>query len=200
MAATAQGTGWQVAQIDEIPPVKADWPATWKSVRHFFGITAFGVNAVTKDAGNVLIPEHDETASGQQELPNLSVEMNGQPAELKPVLLELNEYLVPIRDAVKLFTSGRGELGIEEKKAFTIKADGRIWDCMVRLHDLALNLRWTWDRETRALFRDIYPSLWDQSEDNPLRDELLRIPQEERRAWLRRLNGVEAPLDGPVEH
>jgi len=68
MAATAQGTGWQVAQIDEIPPVKADWPVTWKSVRHFFGITAFGVNAVTKDAGNVLIPEHDETASGQQEL------------------------------------------------------------------------------------------------------------------------------------
>src|SRR5207249_5939324 len=68
MAATAQGTGWHVAQIDEIPPVKEDWPATWKSVRHFFGITAFGVNAVTKDAGNVLIPEHDETASGQQEL------------------------------------------------------------------------------------------------------------------------------------
>src|SRR5918911_3580433 len=68
MAATAQGTGWQVAQIDEIPPVKPDWPATWKSVRHFFGITAFGINAVTKDAGNVLIPEHDETASGQQEV------------------------------------------------------------------------------------------------------------------------------------
>ena len=68
MAATAQGTGWQVAQIDEIPPVKPDWPATWKSVRHFFGITGFGMNAVTKDAGNVLIPEHDETASGQQEI------------------------------------------------------------------------------------------------------------------------------------
>lgn len=68
MAATAQGTGWQVAQIDEIPPVKPDWPATWKSVRHFFGITGFGVNGVTKDAGNVLIPEHDETASGQQEI------------------------------------------------------------------------------------------------------------------------------------
>src|SRR5437870_10312876 len=68
MAATAQGTGWQVAQIDEIPPVKPDWPATWKSVRHFFGITAFGVNAVTKDADQVLIPEHDETESGQQEI------------------------------------------------------------------------------------------------------------------------------------
>ena len=56
---------WQVADVNGIPPVKEDWPATWKSVRHYFGITGFGVNAVTKDAGNVLIPEHDETASGQ---------------------------------------------------------------------------------------------------------------------------------------
>ena len=47
---------WQIADINEIPPVKPDWPATWKSVRHHFGITAFGVNAVTKDEGNVLIP------------------------------------------------------------------------------------------------------------------------------------------------
>jgi quercetin dioxygenase-like cupin family protein len=59
---------WQIADVNEIPPAKDDWPATWKSVRHHFGITGFGVNAVTKDAGNVLIPEHDETASGQQEL------------------------------------------------------------------------------------------------------------------------------------
>jgi quercetin dioxygenase-like cupin family protein len=66
--ATAAKTGWQVAAIDEIPPVKPDWPATWKSVRHHFGITAFGINAVTKDEGNVLIPEHDEASSGQQEL------------------------------------------------------------------------------------------------------------------------------------
>jgi quercetin dioxygenase-like cupin family protein len=66
MATSAKG--WQVAAVNEIPPVKPDWPDTWKSVRHHFGITAFGINAVTKDAGNVLIPEHDETASGQQEL------------------------------------------------------------------------------------------------------------------------------------
>jgi len=65
---SAEGSGWRVALVDDIPPVRPDWPATWKSVRHFFGITGFGVNAVTKDAGNVLIPEHDETESGQQEL------------------------------------------------------------------------------------------------------------------------------------
>ena len=61
-------SNWQVADVNEIPPVKEDWPATWKSVRHHFEITGFGINAVTKDAGNVLIPEHDETDSGQQEL------------------------------------------------------------------------------------------------------------------------------------
>jgi quercetin dioxygenase-like cupin family protein len=59
---------WQMADVNEIPPVKEDWPATWKSIRHHFGIAAFGINAVTKDEGSVLIPEHDETASGQQEL------------------------------------------------------------------------------------------------------------------------------------
>jgi quercetin dioxygenase-like cupin family protein len=61
-------SGWKTAALHEIPPVKSDWPATWKSVRYHFEITAFGVNAVSKDAGNVLIPEHDESASGQQEI------------------------------------------------------------------------------------------------------------------------------------
>ena len=64
----AERDGWKVAAIDDIPPVKPDWPATWKSIRHHFGITAFGVNAVTKDAGNVLIPEHGHAETGEQEL------------------------------------------------------------------------------------------------------------------------------------
>ena len=63
-----QGDGWKAAAIDDIPPVNPDWPATWKSMRHHFGITAFGVNAVTKDAGNVLIPEHEHGETGEQEL------------------------------------------------------------------------------------------------------------------------------------
>jgi uncharacterized cupin superfamily protein len=66
--ASARGQGWQVEDIDEVPPVKPDWPTTWKSIRHQFGITAFGINGVTKDAGKVLIPEHDESESGQQEI------------------------------------------------------------------------------------------------------------------------------------
>src|SRR5881409_3047117 len=68
MSTTSRGSGWMIEHVDEVPPVKPDWPATWKSVRHHFNITAFGINAVTKDAGNVLIPEHDETESGQQEI------------------------------------------------------------------------------------------------------------------------------------
>jgi mannose-6-phosphate isomerase-like protein (cupin superfamily) len=68
MTATA-GPGWKIEQdVNDVPPVKPDWPASWKSIRHHFAITGFGVNAVTKDAGSVLIPEHDEAASGQQEL------------------------------------------------------------------------------------------------------------------------------------
>jgi glycogen phosphorylase len=38
---------------------------------------------------------------------------------------------------------------------------------LAQLRELALNLRWTWDRDTRALFRQIYPGLWDQIIDNP---------------------------------
>ena len=59
---------WKIADVDEIPPVTSDWPATWKSIRAYFGVEAYGINGVTKEAGKVLIPEHDETASGQQEL------------------------------------------------------------------------------------------------------------------------------------
>lgn len=48
-----------------------------------------------------------------------------------------------------------------------MKLEGRLPEWLVRLRELALNLRWTWDREARALFREIYPELWDQTEDNP---------------------------------
>lgn len=46
-------------------------------------------------------------------------------------------------------------------------ADVRLPERLARLRELALNLRWTWHRETRALFREIYPELWDQTVDNP---------------------------------
>jgi quercetin dioxygenase-like cupin family protein len=72
-----------IEHVDDVPPVKPDWPATWKSVRHHFNITAFGINAVTKDEGKVLIPEHDEAESGQQEIyfvhkGEVTVTLNGE--------------------------------------------------------------------------------------------------------------------------
>ena len=40
----------------------------WHSVRHHMGIESFGVNAVTKDKDEMLVLEHSEIDSGQQEL------------------------------------------------------------------------------------------------------------------------------------
>ena len=37
-----------------------------------------------------------------------------------------------------------------------------------RLRELALNLRWAWDRETRDLFRRLDPELWETSRHNPV--------------------------------
>ena len=65
---THEGTGWKIADVDEIPPVKPDWPATWKSVRHHFGISAFGINAVTKDAGKIADPRARRALVGQEEV------------------------------------------------------------------------------------------------------------------------------------
>lgn len=59
---------WKIADIHDVPPIKANWSKGWHSIRHFFGITGFGVNAVTRDKGQSLTPEHDEMKSGQQEL------------------------------------------------------------------------------------------------------------------------------------
>lgn len=63
-------------------------------------------------------------AFAQQDLPNLVVDVNGQPAELKPVMLELNEYLVPLRDTVALLTAGKAQL-VADGKVFNINIDNR---------------------------------------------------------------------------
>jgi len=52
---------YAVAHLDEIDEMD-DGRCPWRSVRHHFGITAFGVNAWTaRDAGDRIINEHDES-------------------------------------------------------------------------------------------------------------------------------------------
>jgi quercetin dioxygenase-like cupin family protein len=52
---------FRVAHVDEIAAVPNDLvEAQWKPVRNHFGIRAFGTNAYTGRAGQVVIEEHDD--------------------------------------------------------------------------------------------------------------------------------------------
>src|SRR5688572_32456267 len=51
-------------------------------------------------------------------------------------------------------------------RTFTIVPS--IPESLSRLRELALNLRWAWDRETRDLFRRLDPELWETSRHNPV--------------------------------
>lgn len=59
---------WKIENIDNVPPKKSTYSKGWKSIRWHMGITAFGVNGVTKDKGEFLTPEHDEMKENQEEL------------------------------------------------------------------------------------------------------------------------------------
>ena len=54
---------WQVARLDDIERRGRDIP-----VREHLGIQAFGINAFTPGDDGLLISEHDEAGSGQEEL------------------------------------------------------------------------------------------------------------------------------------
>ena len=54
---------WQVARLDDIERRNRDIP-----VREYFGIQAFGINAYAPGENGILIGEHDEAGSGQEEL------------------------------------------------------------------------------------------------------------------------------------
>jgi glycogen phosphorylase len=41
-------------------------------------------------------------------------------------------------------------------------------EALVRLREVALNLRWAWDRETIDLFRRLDPQLWEETRHNPV--------------------------------
>ncbi|MBN9502665.1 MAG: C40 family peptidase [Armatimonadetes bacterium] len=59
-------------------------------------------------------------AIAQQPLPNLVVDLDGETVELKPVMLELNTYLVPLRETVRVLTKGEGKLRVLPGTSFDI--------------------------------------------------------------------------------
>jgi hypothetical protein len=59
----SDNSNWQAARLDDIERRGRDIP-----VREHLGIQAFGVNAYTPGEDGTLIGEHDESASGQEEL------------------------------------------------------------------------------------------------------------------------------------
>lgn len=73
---------WQTADLRSIPavgpgadpgswegfaPDPSAYVAGWHGVREHFGLTKFGANAVTQDAGGTLVVPHDELEFGGQE-------------------------------------------------------------------------------------------------------------------------------------
>jgi len=75
------GEGWRVGRLSEIPPADEasdlgwwqrwardpDYGVGWHSIRQYFGITAFGVNAYEAAAGKELVVPHSETDYGGNE-------------------------------------------------------------------------------------------------------------------------------------
>jgi hypothetical protein len=62
--------GWAAGALDDLPLAADSEPdAPWHPLQHVFGLTAFGANVFTAgEPGQVLVEQHDERASRQEEL------------------------------------------------------------------------------------------------------------------------------------
>src|SRR6202171_5017366 len=52
-------------------------------------------------------------------------------------------------------------------RSFTVRA--KIPEALAPLHELAMNLRWSWDERTRDLFRWVDPAAWEEATHDPVR-------------------------------
>src|SRR4051794_36817209 len=87
-------------------------------------------------------------------------------------------------------------------RSFTVRA--KLPDALAPLHELAMNLRWSWDEQTRDLFRWVDPGTWEITGHDPVR--LLGLVSRERleqladdRAFMGFLREVHADLKGYLE-
>jgi hypothetical protein len=66
----------RIDQIEAIPVVGGE--LKWRPVRRTLGIGAFGINAYTADAGELVVEEHDETGAGAGHHEELYVVVTGR--------------------------------------------------------------------------------------------------------------------------
>jgi mannose-6-phosphate isomerase-like protein (cupin superfamily) len=68
----------KVARIQEIDPIRVvGGELQWRPVRRTLGIEAFGINAYTANAGELVVEEHDETGAGAGHHEELYVVVTG---------------------------------------------------------------------------------------------------------------------------
>jgi hypothetical protein len=63
--------GYRVTRLEEVPVIRAEEPGdpVWRPLQHYLRLEAFGANVyVANEPGVILIREHDEVESGQEEL------------------------------------------------------------------------------------------------------------------------------------
>ena len=75
---------WRVAHLDDIERRGRDIP-----VREYLGIHAFGINAFTPSEDGMVVNDHDEGGSGQEELyivldGNVTFEVDGEAIDARP--------------------------------------------------------------------------------------------------------------------
>jgi uncharacterized cupin superfamily protein len=83
-------THWTVRSITDLPVVRGREPddPVWYPLQHALGIDTFGANVfVARQAAQLLVAEHDEGESGQQELylvldGSVAFELDGEAARL----------------------------------------------------------------------------------------------------------------------
>ena len=69
----------KTVRIDEIAPIEVvGGELQWRPVRRTLGIQAFGINAYTADAGELVVEEHDETGTGAGQHEELYVVITGR--------------------------------------------------------------------------------------------------------------------------
>jgi hypothetical protein len=104
---------WTLRPLAELPVVTDSGPADpmWHPLQHALGIDTFGANVfVARHPGQVLVEEHDEGGSGQQELYLLLEGSAGFTLDKEEVCLERGDALAvtdpSVRRSGKALTAG----------------------------------------------------------------------------------------------